>query len=124
MGISGRPAARSKVRYEGHNLSLAAGENVTLPHPPRMFEGDTMDDGSIPFLLGVLINWSPMLLLIGVWIYFMRQMRKPGGTGPESWNRQHSDEFLRLYKESVDLARDNNRLLTDIVTKLDQGRQT
>ena len=26
-------------------------------------------------LLGILINWFPMLLLIGVWIFFMRQMQ-------------------------------------------------
>ena len=27
-----------------------------------------------PTLWGVLISWFPMLLLIGVWIFFMRQM--------------------------------------------------
>lgn len=26
-------------------------------------------------VIGILINWLPMLLLIGVWIYFMRRMR-------------------------------------------------
>ena len=36
------------------------------------------DDGS-PTLWGVLISWFPMLLLIGVWIFFMRQMQ--GGSG-------------------------------------------
>jgi cell division protease FtsH len=30
-------------------------------------------------LLGVLISWFPMLLLIGVWIFFMRQMQGGGG---------------------------------------------
>ena len=30
-------------------------------------------------LLGVLISWFPMLLLIGVWIYFMRHMQGGGG---------------------------------------------
>ncbi|HVE23307.1 MAG TPA: ATP-dependent zinc metalloprotease FtsH [Acidocella sp.] len=37
-------------------------------------EGDTMN----PFLK-VLISWAPMLLLIGVWIFFMRQMQSGGG---------------------------------------------
>ena len=37
-----------------------------------------LDDG-YPSLLGVLISWFPMLLLIGVWIFFMRQMQ--GGRG-------------------------------------------
>jgi cell division protease FtsH len=36
------------------------------------------DDGS-PNLLGILISWFPMLLLIGVWIFFMRQMQGAGG---------------------------------------------
>ncbi len=30
-------------------------------------------------LLGILINWFPMLLLIGVWVFFMRQMQSGGG---------------------------------------------
>ena len=30
-------------------------------------------------LLGVLISWFPMLLFIGVWIFFMRQMQSGGG---------------------------------------------
>ena len=37
-----------------------------------------MDD-SMPSLLGVLVSWFPMLLLIGVWIFFMRQMQSGGG---------------------------------------------
>src|SRR4029077_20777760 len=31
-------------------------------------------DENVPSLFGVLISWFPMLLLIGVWIFFMRQM--------------------------------------------------
>ena len=30
-------------------------------------------------LLGILLSWFPMLLLIAVWIFFMRQMQ--GGKG-------------------------------------------
>ena len=37
-----------------------------------------LDDG-YPSILGILISWFPMLLLIGVWIFFMRQMQ--GGRG-------------------------------------------
>ena len=33
----------------------------------------------MPSLLGILLSWFPMLLLIGVWIFFMRQMQ--GGRG-------------------------------------------
>jgi cell division protease FtsH len=47
------------------------GANVHVEARP---EGDTMN----PFLK-VLISWAPMLLLIGVWIFFMRQMQSGGG---------------------------------------------
>ena len=36
------------------------------------------EDGS-PSLFQILISWFPMLLLIGVWIFFMRQMQSGGG---------------------------------------------
>ncbi len=36
-------------------------------------------EGSSPGLLDILISWFPMLLLIGVWIFFMRQMQSGGG---------------------------------------------
>ena len=36
-------------------------------------------DDNVPSLLGVLVSWFPMLLLIAVWIFFMRQMQGGGG---------------------------------------------
>ncbi len=30
-------------------------------------------------LLRILVNWFPMLLLVGVWVFFMRQMQSGGG---------------------------------------------
>ena len=33
----------------------------------------------MPSLFGVLLSWFPMLLLIAVWIFFMRQMQGEGG---------------------------------------------
>ena len=32
-----------------------------------------------PWYVTVLVSWFPMLLLIGVWIFFMRQMQSGGG---------------------------------------------
>ena len=32
-----------------------------------------------PWYMSVLVNWLPMLLLVGVWIFFMRQMQMGGG---------------------------------------------
>jgi cell division protease FtsH len=37
-------------------------------------QGDNMNP-----VLKILISWAPMLLLIGVWIFFMRQMQSGGG---------------------------------------------
>jgi cell division protease FtsH len=34
---------------------------------------------SAPWYMTVLVSWFPMLLLIGVWIFFMRQMQGGGG---------------------------------------------
>ncbi|MDP7143155.1 MAG: ATP-dependent zinc metalloprotease FtsH [Alphaproteobacteria bacterium] len=39
------------------------------------------EEGEQISALGVLLSWFPMLLLIGVWIFFMRQMQSKGGGG-------------------------------------------
>ena len=36
-------------------------------------------EDNVPSLFGMLISWFPGLLLIGVWIFFMRQMQGGGG---------------------------------------------
>jgi len=38
-------------------------------------------------LTQILISWAPFLLLIGVWIFFMRQMQGGGKGGPMSFGR-------------------------------------
>ena len=38
-------------------------------------------------LASIFINWFPMLLLIGVWIFFMRQMQGGGGKGAMSFGK-------------------------------------
>ena len=42
------------------------------------------------FLLHLFINWFPMLLLIGVWVFFMRQMQGGGGRGAMSFGRSRA----------------------------------
>ena len=42
------------------------------------FSAGPIED-KMPSFFGVLLSWFPMLLLIGVWIFFMRQMQ--GGKG-------------------------------------------
>jgi cell division protease FtsH len=46
-------------------------KNVKFKVAPR--------DEDVPSILNVLLNWFPMLLLIAVWIFFMRQMQSGSG---------------------------------------------
>ena len=39
---------------------------------------------------GVLLSWFPMLLLIGVWIFFMRQMQQRGGGGAMGFGKSRA----------------------------------
>ena len=48
-------------------------------------------------LTSILISWGPMLLLIGVWIYFMRQMQGGGKGGAFSFGKSKA----RLLDEST-----------------------
>ncbi len=72
----------SGVSRDGRTLSTLAPEDPNLvarlqKHGVRI-SAQAPDDGS-PTFWSVLISWFPMLLLIGVWIFFMRQMQAGGG---------------------------------------------
>ncbi|MBI4191328.1 MAG: ATP-dependent metallopeptidase FtsH/Yme1/Tma family protein, partial [Betaproteobacteria bacterium] len=47
------------------------------------------------YLMNIFISWFPMLLLIGIWIFFMRQMQGGGRGGAFSFGkssaRKHAD---------------------------------
>ena len=47
--------------------------------------GEPPEEQSI--LTSIFISWFPMLLLIGVWIFFMRQMQGGGGRGAMSFGK-------------------------------------
>ena len=49
------------------------------------------------FLTSVFVSWFPMLLLIGVWIFFMRQMQGGGKGGAFSFGKSKA----RLLDEST-----------------------
>jgi cell division protease FtsH len=75
-------------------------------------------------LVSLLISWGPMLLLIGVWVYFMRQMQGGGRGGAFSFGKSKArmldetnnavtfadvagcDEAKEEVKEVVDFLRD------------------
>ncbi len=50
----------------------------TLKDKKVSVSGQPADDG-VPSLMSIFLNWFPMLLLIGVWIFFLRQMQSGGG---------------------------------------------
>ena len=86
------------------------------------FDVKPRDEGSL--LLRILMSWGPMLLLIGVWIYFMRQMQGGGKGGAFSFGKSKArmldennnqvtfadvagcDEAKEEVKEVVDFLRD------------------
>jgi cell division protease FtsH len=51
------------------------------------------------FLMSILVSWFPMLLLIGVWIYFMRQMQGGGKGGALSFGKSKA----RLLDDSTNV---------------------
>jgi cell division protease FtsH len=57
-----------------------------------------------PWYMSVLVSWFPMLVLIGVWIFFMRQMQSGGGKAlsfGKSRARLLSDSMAKVTFEDV-----------------------
>ena len=48
------------------------------------------------FLAQIFISWFPMLLLIGVWIFFMRQMQGGGRGGAFSFGKSKAQDARRV----------------------------
>ncbi|NDG56593.1 MAG: ATP-dependent zinc metalloprotease FtsH, partial [Betaproteobacteria bacterium] len=79
------------------------------------------------FLMSVFVSWFPMLLLIGVWVFFMRQMQGGGKGGAFSFGKSRArmidennnqitfadvagcDEAKEEVQELVDFLRDPSR---------------
>lgn len=106
---------------------------VTATNLDRGLVGDLINSGvkfdvkpreEPSLLMGILVSWGPMLLLIGVWIYFMRQMQGGGKGGAFSFGKSRArmldetnnqvtfadvagcDEAKEEVKELVDFLRD------------------
>ncbi|MGV8073973.1 MAG: ATP-dependent zinc metalloprotease FtsH [Syntrophobacteraceae bacterium] len=65
-----------------------------------------------PWYMTLLISWFPMLLLIGVWIFFMRQMQMGGGKAM-SFGKSRA----RLLNES------SKKILFDDVAGIDEAKE-
>jgi len=64
-------------------------------------------------LMTIFISWFPLLLLIGVWIFFMRQMQGGGGRGAMSFGKSRA----RL------LTEDKNRATFADVAGVDEAKE-
>ena len=81
------PPPRSKGRLLYGNYVDGRGYKTYVPNDPDLIR--TLRDSGIkieakpaddsPWYMTILISWFPMILLIAVWIFFMRQMQAGGG---------------------------------------------
>src|SRR5246500_2373009 len=92
----------SKVTIEGRQLKAQTvdGKRVTSysPSDPWLVS-DLLKNGVIieakpeeepSLLMNIFVSWFPMLLLIGVWIFFMRQMQGGGRGGAFSFGKSRA----------------------------------
>jgi len=92
----------TKVTIEGKVIKgvKKSGEKfTTYPAPDLWMVSDLLKNGvnvearpeeEQGFLMQVFISWFPMLLLIGVWIFFMRQMQGGGRGGAFSFGKSRA----------------------------------
>ncbi|MCX0428501.1 ATP-dependent zinc metalloprotease FtsH [Aeromonas veronii] len=98
--------------------------NDMLNHNVKVM-GEKPEESSL--LTSIFISWFPMLLLIGVWVFFMRQMQGGGGKGAMSFGKSKArlmsedqikttfadvagcDEAKEEVKELVDYLRDPSK---------------
>ena len=90
-----------RVEIEGHTVQGTRSDGSqfvtqTPPDDPKMIddllsnnvEVKVVEPNQHGLLMTIFINWFPMLLLIGVWIFFMRQMQGgAGGRGAMSFGK-------------------------------------
>ncbi len=99
----------SKVVIEGRVLKATTsdGRKLTSYAPPDLWMvSDLLKHGvkieakpeeEQSFLMSIFVSWFPMLLLIGVWVFFMRQMQGGGKGGAFSFGKSKA----RLLDEST-----------------------
>jgi cell division protease FtsH len=75
------------------------------------FDVKPREEGSL--LMTLLVSWGPMLLLIGVWVYFMRQMQGGGKGGAFSFGKSKA----RMLDES------NNQVTFADVAGCDEAKE-
>jgi cell division protease FtsH len=96
----------AKVEIDGHNIT---GQTVDgrrfstyAPTDPWLVSDllknnvivDAKPEAKQSFLMSIFISWFPMILLVGVWIFFMRQMQGGSkGGGPFSFGKSKAKQL-------------------------------
>lgn len=76
-------------------IKILRGKGVTIKAKP---------ESESPWYMSILVSWFPMIVLIGVWIFFMRQMQAGGGKAMsfgKSRARLQSDQLKKVTFEDV-----------------------
>jgi cell division protease FtsH len=105
----------AKVTIEGRTLKAITtdGKRITSYAPSDLWMvSDLLKNGvkieakpeeEQSFLMSIFVSWFPMLLLIGVWVFFMRQMQGGGKGGAFSFGKSKA-RLLDDAKERVTFA--------------------
>ena len=126
----------SEVNIQDRTIKgkLSTGEAFTtyMPSYDPGLMGDLLDNGvaikaeppeSPSLLMQIFISWFPMLLLIAVWIFFMRQMQGGGGKNPMSFGKSkarmlNEDQVKVTFKDvaGVEEAKEEVAELVDFLS--------
>ncbi|HZW86398.1 MAG TPA: ATP-dependent zinc metalloprotease FtsH [Gallionella sp.] len=105
----------AKVTIEGRALKATTndGKKITSYAPSDLWMvSDLLKNGvkieakpeeEQSFLMNIFVSWFPMLLLIGVWVFFMRQMQGGGKGGAFSFGKSRA-RMLDENKERITFA--------------------
>jgi cell division protease FtsH len=96
----------AKVQIDGRNLHVTTNEgknyDTFTPSDPWLVSDllknnvivDAKPEERESMLMSIFVSWFPMILLIGVWIFFMRQMQGGGkGGGPFSFGKSKARQL-------------------------------
>jgi cell division protease FtsH len=101
----------TKVVIQGRTLeaTTADGKKITSYSPPDLWMVSDLLKNNVKvvakpeeeqsFLMNIFVSWFPMLLLIGVWVFFMRQMQGGGKGGAFSFGKSRA----RMMDESTNI---------------------